>query len=106
MYCDPMYMDVCSLEPDEEFVVFEYQILKRYNMLDRMSDDRRKQAQTLLIGDGGNVQQGSGNWLDMENPRDKQMESTDIDDHYGRSYFSPPASQNSASRKRRRGDIS
>ena len=37
MYCDPMYMDVSSLEPDEEFLVFHYQILQRYNMLDYMS---------------------------------------------------------------------
>lgn len=104
MYCDPMYMDVCSLEPDEEFSVFEFQILKRYDMLDHMSCDRREQAQRLLLGDVSSVvQQGSGNWLDIENPRDKQVESTVIDDHYGRSYISPPPSQNPETRKRRRG---
>lgn len=98
MYCDPMYMDVCSLEPDEEFTVFQYQILKRYDMLDYMTDDNRKRAQRLLEGDenfdyGNGSTTASGNWLEVENPRDRQ-ESTVIQDHYGRSYFSPPASQN------------
>jgi hypothetical protein len=103
LYCDPMSMDTCGLPPDEDFVVFEYQILKRYNMLEHMEERRRTQAQDLLEGadNGGDTMDTSqaSHWNEMENPRDRQ--NTVIQDHYGRSYFSPPASQNSA-RKRRR----
>jgi DNA helicase MCM9 len=110
MYCDPMYMDISSLEPDEEFLVFEYQILKRYNMLDDyMPDDRKRKAKRLLDGEEDElITQPPGNWLAVENPRDKQ-ESTVVQDHYGRSYFSPPAGGLSpgpnlvSGRKRRRG---
>lgn len=106
MYVDPMYMDVCSLEPDEEFVVFQYQILKRYDMLNHMTDDSRRKAQLLLDGDenmdfGNGNTATAGNWLNVENPRDRQ-ESTVSLDHYGRSYFTPPGTQNAPSRKRGR----
>jgi hypothetical protein len=94
MYCDPMSMDTCGLAPDEDFVVFEYQILKRYGMLDYMQEDRRRQASELLEGDdNGAGELADGNWNDMENSRDVQQ------DHYGRSYFSPPPD---SARKRRR----
>ena len=101
-----MYMDVCSLEPDEEFVVFQYQILKRYDMLNHMTDDSRRKAQLLLDGDenmdfGNGNTATAGNWLNVENPRDRQ-ESTVSLDHYGRSYFTPPGTQNAPSRKRGR----
>ena len=43
----------------------------------------------------------AGNWLNVENPRDRQ-ESTVSLDHYGRSYFTPPGTQNAPSRKRGR----
>jgi hypothetical protein len=101
MYCDPMSMDACSLPPDEDFVVFEYHMLKRYDMLDYMGDTRRTQAQELLEGNANaSCPEGTGNWMEMENPRDRQ--NTILQDHYGRSYFSPTASQPGSARKRRR----
>jgi hypothetical protein len=100
MYCDPMSMDGSS--PDEEFVVFEYHILNRYGMLDYMPENRRHQAQALLEGDdddGGTPPQYGG-WNDMENPRDRQSSIVVQQDHYGRSYFSPPNTQSARKRKR------
>jgi len=99
MYRDPMSMDTCELSPDEDFVVFEYRMLKRYGMLDYMPQDKRQQASDLLEGADnaptGPSQGGGagGNWHGVEDARDVQQ------DHYGRSYFSPvPGSAN----KRRR----
>ena len=106
MYCDPMSVDVCGWSsPDEEFVVFEYQILKRYDMLDHMSDNRRQQAQDLLEGDdnGGTPPSQYGGWNDMENARDRSTTNTIVHhDHYGRSYVSPPNTQTPSASKRRR----
>ena len=111
LYSDPMGMDVAtSLAPDEEFLIFEYQILSRYQMLDHLSIEKQQQALALLNGgegfddDGGDS--GGGNnssycaWSDMENPRDKL--TSVMHDHYGRSYFSPPTSTQGSARKRRR----
>jgi hypothetical protein len=101
MYCDPMSMDACSLPPDEDFVVFEYHMLKRYDMLNYMGDNRRTQAQELLEGDANaSCPEGARNWNELENPRDR--DNTVVQDHYGRSYFSPTASQQGSARKRRR----
>ena len=104
MYCDPMAMDEPVLPPDEDFTVFEYHMLKRYNMLDYMSENRRTQAQELLEGNANGTQEefgGMDGWGALENPRDIQNSAPAnnvIQDHYGRSYFSPPAS----AQKRRR----
>jgi hypothetical protein len=98
MYRDPMSMDTCELPPDEDFVVFEYRILKRYGMLGHMSEDKRQLANDLLEGaDNGPTDPpssaGGGNWHGVEDARDVQH------DHYGRSYFSPVP--NSASKRRK-----
>lgn len=100
LYCDPMTMDTCGLSPDEDFVVFEYHILKRYNMLEFMSNDSRNRAMALLEGDDSNgVYKHSATWQHIDDPRDRQT----TEDHYGRSYFSP-ATQNTpqSGGKRRR----
>jgi MCM AAA-lid domain len=88
MYRDPMSMDTCDLSPDEDFTVFQYRILKRYNMLDHMSHDKRLLASNLLEGDDHSPTQpfcdgGNVGWHGVESARDVQH------DHYGRSYFSP-----------------
>jgi hypothetical protein len=99
MYRDPMSMDTCELPPDEDFVVFEYRILKRYGMLGYMPEDKRQLANDLLEGADNHgptdppSSAGGGNWSGVEDARDIQH------DHYGRSYFSPVP--NSASKRRR-----
>jgi hypothetical protein len=96
LYSDPMHTDAYLDLPDEDFVVFEYNILKRYKMLEYMSNDSRNQALALLEGDDGNEAYNSpnGTWDNIKNPHDRQTNVTE--DHYGRSYFSPapPSSQN------------
>lgn len=102
MYCDPMSMDTCSLSPDEDFVIFQYHILKRYGMLDIMPENSRSKAQSLLEGDANanpSFMSGNGNWDEIEDPRDVQ--TTVVEDHYGRSYFSPPGSMCSPHKRRR-----
>ncbi|VEU38858.1 unnamed protein product [Pseudo-nitzschia multistriata] len=94
LYGDPMHMDTCVYAPDEDFVVFEYSILKRYDMLEYMSNDLRNQALALLEGEDDNDAMGFGptTWNNIANPHDRP--GTVGEDHYGRSYFSPgPPSQ-------------
>jgi DNA helicase MCM9 len=104
LYMDPMHMDTCIYQPDEEFVVFEYNILKRYNMLEYMSNDLRNKALALLEGEDDNDAYSQNEiWSNINNPRDRQ--TTITEDHYGRSYFSPnPSCQRtpSDSTKRRK----
>jgi DNA replicative helicase MCM subunit Mcm2 (Cdc46/Mcm family) len=110
LYCDPMTIDVSNQEPDEDFIVFEYQILVRYGMLEHLSEDVQQRALQLLNGGGDEedimgygapaMALGAGGWQELENPRDKQ--SSIVHDHYGRSYFSPPNSSQGSARKRRR----
>lgn len=87
MYRDPMSMDTSDLSPDEDFVVFEYRILKRYGMLNLMPEAKRQLASDLLEGadqDTTNTSFGGGfNWQGIEDARDIHQ------DHYGRSYYSP-----------------
>ena len=98
MYCDPMSMDTCASSPDEEFVVFEYHILNRYGMLENMRDNRRQLAQDLLEGDeNAGTPSQYGGWNDMENARDSRVVQQD---HYGRSYFSPPPNASASKRRR------
>ncbi len=97
MYRDPMSMDTCELSPDEDFVVFEYRILKRYGMLHLMPDDKRELASCLLEGANHDTSDpptgGSTHWHSVEDARDIHQ------DHYGRSYFSPVT--NGATKRRR-----
>jgi DNA replicative helicase MCM subunit Mcm2 (Cdc46/Mcm family) len=104
LYSDPMTMDVLSQKADEEFLVFEYQILKRYDMIDRMTEERRNHALSQLeVGEeeeqGGHAPSTAGGWHEMENPRDSRNTSV-VHDHYGRSYFSPPNSQDAKRRRK------
>jgi hypothetical protein len=96
LYSDPMHTDAYLFLPDEDFVVFEYNILKRYNMLEYMSNDLRNQALALLEGDDENrAYSPNGTWDNVENFHDRQANNVRTEDHYGRSYFSPgpPLSQ-------------
>lgn len=88
-YSDPMQMDPVNLSPDEFNALFEYRLLKRYNMLPYMNASRRNTALALLEGDDGDQGGPSdpgGSWQTMNNARDHC-------DHYGRYYLSPAASQ-------------
>ena len=105
LYSDPMQTDAYLYLPDEDFVVFEYNILKRYGMLEYMSNDLRNQALALLEGEDDNAgcSQEGASWDNFKNPSDRQTGVTE--DHYGRSYFSPgPPSQYSQTpyKKRRK----
>mmetsp|Transcript_14021 Transcript_14021/g.33912 ORF Transcript_14021/g.33912 Transcript_14021/m.33912 type:complete len:887 (+) Transcript_14021:80-2740(+) len=106
MYCDPMCMDESSRQPDEDFLCFEYLILKRYDMLHHTTDERRKEAENLLYPPddglaGPSTGGGMDSWLGIEHPREKQLESGIQHDHYGRDYISPDKSQRTP-RKRSR----
>jgi DNA helicase MCM9 len=103
LYCDPMSVDFLCPPPDEEFLVFQYKILQRYTMQDRMSGELQRRAKDLL--DGGSEECGAGvyssyggAWSQMENPRDRGPRSPL--DHYGRSYF--PSNSQECTAKRRR----
>ena len=102
MYCDPMVMDESDLEPDEEFICFEYQILKRYDMLHHTTDERRQAAEQLLFPPDDGLQGTSGggmdSWLGIEHPREAQAAVVQHD-HYGRDYISPPKSQQTPSKR-------
>lgn len=97
MYRDPMSMDICDSSPDEDFLVFEYQILRRYRLLEHMREDRKARASALLEGGDtsgtGDVSAGS-QWQGVVTARDFQQ------DHYGRSYTSP--TPRSTSKRQRR----
>jgi len=104
LYNDPMHMDTYINQPDEDFVVFEYNILKRYNMLEYMLNDSRIKALALLEGEDDNAKYSQNEtWSNINNPHDRQ--TTIIEDHYGRSYFSPnPSCQrtpNSSTKRRK-----
>ncbi|KAL3944000.1 MAG: hypothetical protein SGBAC_001910 [Bacillariaceae sp.] len=104
MYCDPMYMDESDRQPDEDFLCFEYLILKRYDMLHHTAEERRKAAEELLYPPddglaGPLAGTGMEGWLGIEHPREKQVEIHH--DHYGRDYVSPDKSQRTP-RKRSR----
>ena len=93
MYRDPMSMDTCDLSPDEDFVVFEYRILKRYGMLDFMPEYLRQKASDLQDNGPRNPPFGGGtDWHGVEDARDIHQ------DHYGRLFSSGP---NSAQKRRR-----
>jgi len=104
LYNDPMHMDTYINQPDEDFVVFEYNILKRYNMLEYMLNDSRIKALALLEGEDDNaICSKNETWSNINNPHDRQ--TTITEDHYGRSYFSPnPSCQrtpNSSTKRRK-----
>jgi hypothetical protein len=93
MYCDPMAVDF-SPEPDLDFLCFEYRILKRYNMLDYIDDDRKSRALTAF---GTSTTGGGSSWDDLER---RQFRTTNnhfesygasqpsiSQDHYGRNHF-------------------
>ena len=88
LYSDPMNADACLYLPDEDFVIFEYNILRRYNMLEYMSNDLRNQALALLEGEDDNCGfSPNRTWDNVKNLHDRQ--NNVMEDHYGRSYFSP-----------------
>jgi hypothetical protein len=96
LYCDPLYMDTPALDsPDDDFVVFQYNILNRYSLLDRMKEESKNRAMICTQGDIINTGQ---DWRNMDNPRDAQANT--IQDHYGRSYFAP-ATQTPGNKRRR-----
>ncbi|CAJ1969660.1 unnamed protein product [Cylindrotheca closterium] len=106
MYCDPMYMDESDRQPDEDFLCFEYLILKRYDMLHHTTDERRKKAEDLLYPPDDGFAETSGvgmeSWLGIEHPRERQVERSTVQhDHYGRDYIFPDKSQRTP-RKRSR----
>mmetsp|Transcript_21961 Transcript_21961/g.38669 ORF Transcript_21961/g.38669 Transcript_21961/m.38669 type:complete len:126 (+) Transcript_21961:1-378(+) len=93
LYCDPMDMDRdlsgTGASDDDEFVIFEYNILKRYDMLDHMPNDVRNKALSLLEGqDAGETFIHHGDWHNVG----LQVPNNTVVDHYGRSYFSPDMS--------------
>jgi len=101
LYCDPMHMDTCMYQPDENFLIFEYNILKRYNMLEYMSNDSKIKVLAILDGDDGiGMHTQNDSWLNIE------TNVVTHEDHYGRAQFSPqPPSQrtpNSSSNSKRR----
>jgi DNA replicative helicase MCM subunit Mcm2 (Cdc46/Mcm family) len=95
LYCDPLDMDTPTYDsPDDDFVVFQYNILKRYDMLDRMDEGAKNKAMEYIRGDTGNGM----DWRNIDNPRDVQANT--FQDHYGRSYFSPAPKTPGAKRRR------
>lgn len=66
LYQDPMTVDF-SDDPDLEFLCFQYRILKRYDMLDYIDDNRKQNAIRAL----GETSAGAGTWQQMENPRER-----------------------------------
>ena len=83
LYLDPMTMDFSS-ECDLDFSVFEYQILERYGMLDRMEGGRKQMAHARMGGVDGHL--SDAGWNQVETPRDK-VHSRVAQDHYGRFHF-------------------
>ncbi|KAG7365278.1 MCM family protein [Nitzschia inconspicua] len=95
LYCDPLEMDTPNLEsPDDEFLVFQYHILNRYDMLDRMDENARNKVVEYLRVDTNNGQ----DWRNIDHPRDTQANI--FQDHYGRSYFSPAPKTPTGKRRR------
>lgn len=99
LYCDPMTIDF-STEPELDFLCFEYRILERYDMLDRMESIRKDLALSSLgADDTGDVNA----WHDLETNqynRDNILNRNTGDqssgafsqrsvtqDHYGRFHF-------------------
>jgi DNA helicase MCM9 len=118
-YTDPMRMDVDYLEPDDSHAVFEYNLLKRYNMVKYMKPKRRNKAMSILEGMGfgvdgdggpgvGGDSSGDGRNNDYDgscNAGTNMQSQTQYDkDHYGRDY--PTTNQDypwsTQSKKRRR----
>lgn len=82
LYCDPLDMDMPVHDsPDDDFVVFQYNILRRFDMLGCMSDEAKSRAMSFMGADAGPATQ---NWRNFDNPRDVQT-SNIPPDHYGRS---------------------
>ncbi len=117
MYMDPMNIDFPE-QPDLELLCFEYQILKCYQMLDLLPEDKRRLVEESMGGiDGVSDDRPAGGstasaWDNMENPRDRQTRggpSTVVgQDHYGRLHLFSPTQQplgqqdDDTERKRRR----
>lgn len=101
LYRDPMSMDTCFYQPDEEFVIFEYHILNRYSMIEHMPKILRNKALALLADENGN--DVDNNWNNYQHPHDLEiMDNVVQEDHYGRSLISPNVKtpvQNSKRRK-------
>ena len=82
-YCDPFDLDLPVYgSPDDDFLVFQYNILRRYDMLKCMSNGATRKALAFINGTGGNANQA---WRNFDTPRDVQT-STESRDHYGRSF--------------------
>lgn len=95
MYCDPMSMEF-SNQADIDFLCFQYRVLKRYDMLVRLSLEHQNVALAYMgqSENGGTADHGV--WSQMENPRERhqnqQIAATSPwgveSDHYGRLHFS------------------
>ena len=89
LYCDPLDLDLPVYgSPDDDFSVFRYKILRRYGMLEHMSDIAKRKASAHLNGDSGIADQ---DWRNFDTPRDLQTRSG-LCDHYGRLNV-PPGSR-------------
>ncbi|KAL3918499.1 MAG: hypothetical protein SGILL_004207 [Bacillariaceae sp.] len=82
LYCDPLDMDMPVHDsPDDDFLVFQYNMLRRHDMLGCMSDEAKNKAVSFMGGDGGC---GAQDWRNFDTPRDLHT-SHMTHDHYGRS---------------------
>ena len=102
LYCDPLSFDGANGRADDEFLVFEHKILRRYGMVDLLSDTQSKRASSLLDADmdiDENYAHSAAAWQEMEDPRDRR--SSVALDQYGRSYFSPNTQEHTNNKRRR-----
>jgi len=90
MYQDPMTMDFSS-NADIEFLCFEYQVLEKYGMLDRMLIDRRIAANKYM-NDAMGVAANHSGWQGVANRHDRIPAPLEVD-HYGRVRFSTQGQQ-------------
>ncbi|KAL7563316.1 hypothetical protein ACA910_016674 [Epithemia clementina (nom. ined.)] len=76
LYSDPVSMDF-SDEPDLDLCCFEFHILKRYQMLDYMAEDRRRQAEDAIHGKAMQSQQ-TQSWADIEGSYGAEWTNTSV----------------------------
>lgn len=60
MYVDPMSIDFAE-DPDEDFLVSEYHILNRYDMLDRLDSNKKRKVESLSTISSQEI-----SWKDLE----------------------------------------
>lgn len=96
LYCDPMTIDFSPLA-DEDFEIFMFRILDRYNLLDRMPSERRDRAASHTKSEGSDSY-----WNTIENPRDYVYGANVQEDHYGRIHFQSQVDTQSINSDRKR----